>query len=360
MLCSKRKYLIIHFTTAPNHKDESMKRLSNLRPLIFLLLSLFYIIGTASHAWAHGGHDHAVKPSISVPDVLAKVNGTDIKKSLVWPGLTKAVKRYKERGIPLTQAQEKVAVKKLLQDQINRHLLLKKAGTMGIQVSSTKVDEEVNAVKKKFSSEKEFLKQLELRKLTLKQYQQELKEDILIDAVFRRELGEGIKVTDQQVEDYFKKNPLQFSSAEQRRASVILIKVDPKAGSAGDRKARQKLQKIIGKLKQGGDFAELAQLHSQDSIAKRGGDLGFFTKDRMFGPFSKLAFKLNVGKVSEIFRTQHGYQILKVTGKKAGGKGTLESERENIRNILTDREIKNKSQPYLKALRKNANIKIYF
>lgn len=337
-----------------------MKRSNNLRPLIFLLLPFFCGIGIGSHVWAHGGHNHAVEPSISLPDVLAQVNGTDIKKSLVWPGLTKTVKRYKERGIPLTQAQEKVAAKKLLQDQINRYLLLKKADRMGIQVSSTKIDEEVNAVKKQFSSEKEFLKQLELKKLTIPQYQQELKEDILIDAVFRRELGEGIKITDKQVEEYFKKNPLQFSSEEQRRASVILIKVDPKAGSAGDRKARQELQKIAGKLKKGGDFAELAQTHSQDSIAKRGGDLGFFTKDRMFGPFSKLAFKLDVGEVSEIFRTQHGYQILKVTGKKAGKKGTLASEKENIRKILTDQEIKTKSQPFLKALRKKASIKIYF
>ncbi len=341
-------------------KDQIMNRSNIFKSLFFLFLPLCWVAGTVPGAWAHGGHDHAVEPSISLPDVLAKVNRTDIKKSSIWPGLTKTVKRYKNRGIPLTQAQERVAAKKLLQDQINRHLLLKKADTMGIQVSSGKVDEEVNAVKKKFSSEKEFLKELELKKLTLKQYQQELKEDILIDAVFRRELGEGIKITDQQIEDYFKKNSLQFSSAEQRRASVILIKVDPKAGSAGDRKARQKLQKIVGKLKKGGDFAELARLHSQDSIAKRGGDLGFFTKDRMFGPFSKLAFKLKVGEVSEIFRTQHGYQILKVTDKKAGKKGTLESERENIRKLLMDREIKNKSHSYLEALRKKADIKIYF
>jgi parvulin-like peptidyl-prolyl isomerase len=337
-----------------------MKYSNCLRPLIFLSLLFFCIASTASHIWAHGGHDHAVEPSISLPDVLAKVNGADIKKSSIWPGLTRTVKRYKERGLPLTQAQEKVAAKKLLQDQINRHLILKKADTMGIQVSHTKVDEEVNTVKKQFSSEKEFLKELEVKKLTLKQYHQELKEDILIDAVFRRDLGEGIKITDQQVEDYFKKNSQQFSSAEQRRASVILIKVDPKAGSPGDRRSRQKLEKIVGKLKKGGDFAEMAQLHSQDSIAKRGGDLGFFTKDRMFGPFSALAFKLKVGEVSEIFRTQHGYQILKVTDKKAEKKGDLKNEKENIRKLLVDWEIKTKSQPYLEALRKKANIKVYF
>jgi parvulin-like peptidyl-prolyl isomerase len=337
-----------------------MKRSTFSKALFLLLIPILWASGTASALWAHGGHDHGVEPSISLPDVLAKVNKTEIKKSSIWPGLTRTVKRYKSRGIPLTQAQEKVAAKKLLQDQINRHLLLKKANTMGIQVSPSKVEEEINTVKKKFSSEKEFLEQLKLKDMTLQQYQQELKEDILIDAVFRRELGEGIEVTDKQVEDYFEKNTQQFSSEEQRRASVILIKVDPKAGSVGDRKARNKLQKIVDKLKKGGDFTELAQLQSQDSLGKRGGDLGFFTKDRMFGPFSKLAFKLNVGEVSEIFRTKHGYQILKVTGKKAAKKGTLEDERENIRKLLVDRAIKTKSQPYLEALRKKADIKIYF
>ena len=184
-----------------------MKRSTIFKALFFLLIPIFWSTGTASSVWAHGGHDHEVEPSISLPDVLAKVNETDFKKSLIWPGLTKTVKRYKDRGIPLTQAQEKVAAKKLLQDQINRHLLLEKAKTMGIQISSGKVDEEVNAVKKQFSSEEEFLRQLKLKKMTLQEYQQELKEDILIDAVFRRELGEGIKVSDEQVVDYYKKKP---------------------------------------------------------------------------------------------------------------------------------------------------------
>ena len=337
-----------------------MTRSIIFKVLLFLLIPAFSTPVLAPCAWAHGGHDHGVEPSISLPDVLARVNKTDIKKSLIWPGLTQTVKRYKSRGIPLTQAQEKVAAKKLLQDQINRHLLLRKAENMGIQVSPGKIEEEINLVKQQFSSEKEFLRQLKLKGMSLEQYKQELKEDILIDAVFRRELGEGIQVTDQEIEEYYKKNPQKFSSEEQRRASVILIKVDPKAGSAGDRKARKQLQKILDKLKKGGDFAELAQTHSQDSLAKRGGDLGFFTKDRMFGPFSKLAFKLKVGQVSEIFRTKHGYQILKVTGKKPGKKGSLENEKENIRKILTDRKIKTKSRPYLEDLRKQADIKIYF
>ncbi len=337
-----------------------MKRSSFLKTLFFLMLVPGLTLAWGTWVWAHGGHDHDVEPSISLPEVLAKVNGTDIKKSSLWPDLTRTVKRYKTKGIPLSREQEKVAAKKLLQDQINRFLLLKKADTMGIQVSPGKVDEEVARVQKQFMSETEFLKQLKLNKLTLDQYKLQLKEDVLIDAVFRRELGEGIAVSDAEVEEYYKKNPQQFSSKEQRRASVILIRVNPKAGTRGERKARETIETIVSKLKKGGDFASLARQYSQDSLADRGGDMDFRTEDRMFGPFKKLAFTLKVGEVSEIFRTQHGFQIMKVTGKKEGKKGTLESEKENIRELLLDRKIQNKSHPYLEGLRKKADIKIYF
>ena len=337
-----------------------MKRSSFLKTLFCLMLVPGLTLTWATWVWAHTGHDHGVEPSISLPEVLAKVNGTDIKKSSIWPDLTRTVKRYKNKGIPLSREQEKVAAKKLLQDQINRFLLLKKAGKMGIQVSPGKVDEEVVRVEKQFMSEKEFLQQLKLNQLTLDQYKQQLKEDILIDAVFRRELGEGITVSDAEIEEYFKKNPQQFSSKEQRRASVILIKVNPKAGTRGERKARGTIEKIVGKLKKGANFSDLARQYSQDSLASKGGDMDFRTKDRIFGPFRKLAFTLKVGEVSEIFRTKHGFQIMKVTGKKEGKKGTLESERKNIRTLLLDRKIQNKSHPYLEALRKKADIKIYF
>ena len=333
-----------------------MKRLNLFKTLFVLILMLCWAALSESPVWAHSGHDHAVKPTIALPEVLAKVNGADIKKSSIWAALTRTVKRYQKRGIPLTQDQEKVAAKKYLQDQINRNLLLEQANQMGIQVSDSLVQAELESVKKKFSSEKEFQAELKKRELTLDPYRQELKDDLLIDAVLRRELAEGINVTDDQVETYFKKNSNRFSSTEQRRASVILIK----AGAKGDREARQTLQKILGRLKKGGDFAELAQLHSQDSLAKRGGDLGFFTKDRMFGPFAKLAFQLKVGEVSEIFRTQHGLQILKVTDKKAAVNGSLVTEKENIRKLLLNREIDRKKKPYLETLRKKAQIKIYF
>ncbi len=73
---------------------------------------------------------------------------------------------------------------------------------------------------------------------------------------------------------------------------------------------------ILTQIKAGTEFNGLAEKFSQDSLASKGGDLGFFEKNKMFPPFSERAFSMKVGEVSEIFKTQHGFHILKVTDKK--------------------------------------------
>ena len=322
------------------------------------LTSLALIIGGSSQAFAHGGHQHDDGPSISLPKVLAQVNGADIKKESIWNALTQRVKKYKARGMALSREQERVAAQQLVEDQIDLHLLLQKAKDLGITVSEDQARLKLADVKSSFKSEKAFQKKLEKKNISLDQYKKKIKEDLLVDGVIQKEIREKIQITDSEAQQYFEKNKSKFSAQEQRRASVILIKSDPANG--GEEKARETLERILAKLQEGGDFGELAQQFSQDTLAKRGGDLGFFTQDRMFAAFSKRAFKLKVGELSTVFRTRHGLQILKVTGKKEASTGTLEGEKENIRKILTDKKTRKQKRAYLQSLRKSAKVKIYF
>lgn len=71
------------------------------------------------------------------------------------------------------------------------------------------------------------------------------------------------------------------------------------------------------RLDKGEDFAKIAGEVSKDPGSKaEGGDLGFFTKDRMVAPFSEAALKLNVGQVSEPVKTQFGYHLIKLEDKR--------------------------------------------
>ena len=71
----------------------------------------------------------------------------------------------------------------------------------------------------------------------------------------------------------------------------------------------------LKRIKAGEDFAKVAKEVSKDGGAD-GGDLGWFTKDRMIPEFADAAFKLNEGEVSDPVKTQFGWHIIKVEGKR--------------------------------------------
>ena len=71
----------------------------------------------------------------------------------------------------------------------------------------------------------------------------------------------------------------------------------------------------LARIKAGEDFAKIATELSKDP-AGDGGDLGWFTKDRMVPEFADPAFKLEPGQVSDPVKSQFGWHIIKVEGKR--------------------------------------------
>jgi peptidyl-prolyl cis-trans isomerase C len=74
-------------------------------------------------------------------------------------------------------------------------------------------------------------------------------------------------------------------------------------------------QAALKRVKGGEDFAKVAKELSKDP-GSEGGDLGWFTKDRMVPEFADAAFKLEPGQISEPVKSQFGWHIIKVEGKR--------------------------------------------
>lgn len=69
---------------------------------------------------------------------------------------------------------------------------------------------------------------------------------------------------------------------------------------------------ILDRIKKGEKFGKIAQEASIDSgSAKRNGDLGYFSRGMMVKPFEEVAFKLEIGQISEPVKTEFGYHIIK-------------------------------------------------
>lgn len=86
--------------------------------------------------------------------------------------------------------------------------------------------------------------------------------------------------------------------------------------------AKQKAEDILRRVRQGEDFAKLAQENSEDSSKDQGGDLGWFGKGVMVPEFEQAAFALKKGEVTEqLVKTQFGYHIIKKIDERTGDKG---------------------------------------
>jgi peptidyl-prolyl cis-trans isomerase D len=133
------------------------------------------------------------------------------------------------------------------------------------------------------------------------------------------------------VERAYNSNIDQYSTPEQVRASHILFKTEGKDDAA----VKAKAEEVLKQARSGADFAELAKKYSEDeSSAKNGGDLDYFSKGRMVPEFDQVAFTLQPGQISDLVKTQFGYHIIKVVDKKAASTKTLADVRQQITDQL--------------------------
>jgi len=126
----------------------------------------------------------------------------------------------------------------------------------------------------------------------------------------------------------------RYTQREQRRASHILLKVPAGAGEADTARVAAKAADVRRQAKAGGDFAELARRHSEDSSAAAGGDLNFFGRGQMVREFEDAAFSLPVGSISDPVKTAYGFHIIKVTDTREARVQLFDEVRDAIRDGL--------------------------
>jgi len=112
-------------------------------------------------------------------------------------------------------------------------------------------------------------------------------------------------------------------------------------------------KKAAARVKGGEDFAKVAGELSKDPGSKTdGGDLGFFTKDRMVEPFAEAAFKLKPGEISDPVKSQFGWHVIKVEERRAKPVPSFEEMKDQV-NAYLERKAQ---QDLIVGLRKNAKI----
>ena len=126
------------------------------------------------------------------------------------------------------------------------------------------------------------------------------------------------------------------------RARHILVKTEAEA------------LEIIERLGRGTDFAELAQEKSIGPSGAEGGDLGYFSREKMLPEFSSVAFNLEKGEFSEPVKTRFGWHVIKQEDKRESKPPPFDE----VKDGLLSEMVRRKAVEVISGLRKAAKIDI--
>lgn len=146
--------------------------------------------------------------------------------------------------------------------------------------------------------------------------------------------GGAPQPTPQDIQQYYNAHQSEYTVPEQARARHILIKVAPDADAKADAQARVKAENILKQIKAGSSFAEMAKKYSDDPGSKdKGGELGFAQRGTMVPEFDKAIFTQKIGDI-EIVKSQYGYHIVQVEERTAAHNQPLSEVEGTIKAAL--------------------------
>ena len=265
---------------------------------------------------------------------------------------------------------------RVVNELVVKSLLDQEIKNKNIKVSKEEVETELKSLIDTVGSKEKFNEILKQEGISTKQFKEDLEEQVKI-----KKLIESIKkvdVSESEVKKYYDDNKNKFIQPEKVRASHILItsneaEIRHKLASEAkvpesklDEQVKlqmeanyEKAKKLLDELKKDpSQFAKIARENSDDQgSSKLGGDIGFFAKEEMVEPFSKVAFSLKPQTLSDIVQTPYGYHIILVTDRTKAGVVPFEKVKEEIKNYLKNSQQVKILQDYVDKLRKDASIK---
>ena len=296
-----------------------------------------------------------------VDRVVAVVNGDCIALSELNERVEPYLRKLREANYP--PEAERQMVFKLRMDVLNRmideKLTAQEAEALEVKVGDSEVDAQIERIKSQhFITDEDLRESLAAEGLTLEEYRERLRAQILQATLVNYEVKSKIVITDKDIREYYEGNKDYYEEIKKYHLRTILIKAPLSASSDEKEKARAMMESIVRALYSGAPFDELARKYSEDSSAASGGDLGQFSLDELSVQAQEALRTLSKGEVSSILEIPEGYRILMVQDvEKKPGKSMEEATAE-IQEKLYQKVVEEEYEAWLKAIRDRSYVKI--
>ena len=307
----------------------------------------------------------SVSASAQEPELIDRIVAVVNSDIITLYDLNRAFKPYEENIKALRYPPEKeretlFQVRKDLLDQlIDSKLADQEIERAQITVSEGDIDNTIERLKETRSFTDEQLREgLSRQGMTMEEYRQEIKEQILRTKLVNREVKSKIVITGEDVKAYFDSHRDKYAGKKEYYLYNIFVRLSPGAGSSERENAMAAINDIRAKLNQGFAFEEMvSQLNSSISPVQ-GTDLGLYPLDELSAQLQGAVAKLKAGEYTEILETEFGPQIIYVQKIQETSTKPMDQIEAEIEEILYNESVDNRYQDWLDDLRKRSLIKI--
>lgn len=275
-----------------------MKKLFSLS----VLISMFNFVAIAQNT----GND------VVVDKVIAIVGQNMIKQSELEGALLQQKMNSK-----LIIEDEFATKCDLLEGMLINKLMLHQAEVDSIEVTDDEVNREMdNRIRymiSAYGSQENLERQMRKSLSEIKDYFKDVIRDNIMISQIEQKLTGTLSVTPQEVVDFYNSIPKDsLPTIEQEYEFSQIVKI-PQISEEEKESVKARLNDYRERILKGTKFSTIATLYSEDpASAKKGGELGFFSRGDMVGEFENAAFALQDGEISPIIETKYGFHIIQM------------------------------------------------
>ncbi len=303
-------------------------------------------------------------------NVAATVNGRPISYAELDRALTEQFSNS-----PMKVSADQVTQLRLeaLRALIDNEILWQRAEKEGLLASDADLDVKFNEVKAPYTQE-QFQKLLDQRKMTVAELKAQIRRGLSVQKLINKEIGSHISISDSDVAAFYNANKPSFNLPENKvRLAQIMVTPNPDPNvnnlkndkAQNDQQAKNKIEMLDMRVRQGEDFGQLAQGYSEDQFAANGGDVGFVPEsalDKANPDLRKYILEMTPGQVSPVLHTPDGYRIIKLISKEPAGQRQLSDPRvqEEIRQGLFQAKEQVLRSAFYEVARSEAKVVNYY
>lgn len=305
--------------------------------------------------------------TIEVNGIAAKVNGKVITKNevsfMLSPRYAQLAAQFPRRG-PQFEAQFKQAKTAIIQELIDREIIMDEFKQLGASIKPSIIDEEIKRQVRDLynGDEGKFRDELKRNRLTMEGYREMTHDKMVVQAMRSKQFSDAPPPLPNEIQNEYNEVKLTIRDVTKDVISfekIFIPAADPSNPLATPESQLGIAENLAKQLADGKDFAELAKANSKDAFADKGGVQENVPRTDLSPEFAAIIFEATVGKIVGPLMDPQGFTIVKPTKIAFGPPPPLDDK---MRQMLEERVHKKKTsaqyERWIESRRKKAMIDI--